>query len=194
MKVIFLEVCRNPEINKSTDTRVVSEYLKSKSIEFDIYSNDGIWPNRTALSRTVIASALERPGVKLVHLSAHGDQDGIVLTWTNAEKIRDRHPEIILTGRDIAAMPQWKDKIVVTASSTTTALVDDFLKAGALAVVSPDRTISWKHVNSFFESFYEGVASRLPIGKALAASVSKFPELQNITIHAKRNIDTLVVG
>jgi hypothetical protein len=90
-------------------------------------------------------------------------------------------------------MSEWSGKLVVTASSTTTVLADKFLQAGALGVVSPDRTISWRNVNPFLEEFYEGLASRKPLGQALSQSSAKYPDLAPITIHAKRNIDSTVL-
>ncbi|TAF54363.1 MAG: CHAT domain-containing protein [Oscillatoriales cyanobacterium] len=194
MKVLFIEVCRNPEIEKSTDTRVVSDYLKTKGIDYKVFSNDGIWPQKTKLTRAVLASSLNQPGANLVHLSSHGDENGLVLQWTEAPQIRDRRPNLILSPTEIATMSEWSGKLVVTASSTTTVLADKFLQAGALGVVSPDRTISWRHVNSFLEEFYEGLASRKPLGQALSQSSAKYPELAHITIHAKRNIDSMVLA
>lgn len=194
MKVLFIEVCRNPEIEKSTDTRVISDHLKTKGIDYKIFSNDGIWPQKTRLTRTVLASSLNQPGANLVHLSSHGDENGLVLQWTDAPQIRDRRPNLILSPVEIATMPEWSGKLVVTASSTTTVLVDKFLQAGALGVVSPDRTISWRNVNPFLEEFYEGLASRKTLGQALSQSSAKYPDLSHITIHAKRNIDSTVLA
>jgi hypothetical protein len=193
MKVLFIEVCRNPEIEKSTDTRVVSDYLKAKGIDYKVFSNDGIWPQKTKLTRAVLASSLSQPGANLVHLSSHGDENGLVLQWTDAPQIRDRRPNLILSPTEIATMSEWSGKLVVTASSTTTVLADKFLQAGALGVVSPDRTISWRNVNPFLEEFYEGLASRKPLGQALSQSSAKYPDLAPITIHAKRNIDSTVL-
>ncbi|NJN62507.1 MAG: CHAT domain-containing protein [Coleofasciculaceae cyanobacterium RL_1_1] len=194
MKVLFIEVCRNPEIEKSTDTRVISDHLKTQGIDCKVFSNDGIWPQKTKLTRTVLASSLKQPGANIVHLSSHGDENGLVLQWTEAPQIRDRRPNLILSPTEIATMPEWAGKLVVTASSTTTALVDQFLQAGALGVVSPDRTISWRNVNPFLELFYEGLSSRKSLGQALSQSSAKYPDLSHITIHAKRNIDSTVVA
>jgi len=189
MKVIFIEVCRNPEIDKSTDTRIVSEYLKTQGIDYKVFSNDGCWPQKTTFTQTTLASSLQLPGANLVHLSSHGDEDGLVLQWSKAEKIRDRRPQLILKASEISTMRGWSGKVIVTASSTTTALADRFLEAGALGVVSPDRTISWRHINSFFQEFYQALANRQPLGRALAQAGDKYPELKNISIHARRNID-----
>lgn len=55
MKVLVLEACRSPEVNKSlTESLVLSQLFNENGINYELYSNDGIWENRVHLDEDLI--------------------------------------------------------------------------------------------------------------------------------------------
>ncbi|WP_144054051.1 hypothetical protein [Baaleninema simplex] len=194
MKVAIFEVCRNPEIEKQTETLMLSEFCKRSGIECEVYSNDGIWTKRTFLNRSLFQNCLSDTDTKVVHLALHGDRDGLVMRWSNAEKIRDRRPQERLSPQDIESIVQWRDKVVVSGAYSAAKLSDAFLKAGVAAAVFPEHPISYQHLVPFLEIFYGKLATGLSVRNALNAGLSKFPDLKSFKIFSRRSPDTLVVA
>lgn len=194
MKVAIFEVCRNPEIEKQTETLLLSQAFDRLGIDCDVYSNDGIWRQRTFLNRSLLQNCLAKPGLRVVHLALHGDSKGLVMRWSKAEKIRDRRPQEILSPADIEAMTEWRDKLIVSGASRTTALTDSFLAAGAAAVLCPEHPISYQHFLPFSEVFYGKLAARQPLRPALDASLSQFPDLKSFRLFSRRNVGSLTLA
>ena len=86
MNVAIFEVCRNPEIRKQTETLLLSQAFERLGISCQVYSNDGIWSRRTFLNPSLLQNALSDGPLDAVHLALHGDRDGLVLGWSQAEK------------------------------------------------------------------------------------------------------------
>ncbi|MBO9998794.1 MAG: hypothetical protein J7641_07250 [Cyanobacteria bacterium SID2] len=194
MKVAIFEVCRNPEIEKQTETLMLSEFFKRSGIPCNVYSNDGIWTQRTFLNRSLLQKCLTEAGLSVVHLALHGDRNGLVIRWSNAEKIRDRRPQDLLSPSDIEMSGEWRDKLVVSGAYSAAQLADSFLKAGVTAAVFPEHPISYQHLVPFLEVFYGKLAAGQSVRVAMNAGVEKFPDLKSFKIFSRRSADTLVFG
>lgn len=182
MKVAIFEVCRNPEIQKQTETLMLSQAFERAGIDCQVYSNDGIWDRRTFLNRSLLQKCLSEAGVDVVHLALHGDRDGLVLGWSNAEKIRDRRPQERLSPNDIEIMTQWRGKLIVSGAASVYPLADAFLKAGVSGVLVPERSISYQHLVPFLEVVYRKLASRQSPRNALDIALRQFPDLNSFRL------------
>jgi hypothetical protein len=183
MKVVILEVCRSPEIKKQTEALILSRFFTEQQIEYDLYSNDTIWPERTEINKYFIEQCLNEPDIGVVHLAMHGDARSFVLKWSHAEEIGRRVPEDLLTGPDIMAIPDWSGKLVVSGACSSATLAHYFLHAGAAAVIAPTIPIDWTKLGAFFSIFYttlfEGQKARIALDRAIA----QFPEFRSYRIY-----------
>ncbi|NMG57738.1 hypothetical protein E1H12_04145 [Geitlerinema sp. P-1104] len=186
MNVAIFEVCRNPEIRKQTETLLLSQAFERLRIPCQVYSNDGIWQRRTFLNRSLLQKSLTEDTVDVVHLALHGDREGLVLGWSQAEKIRDRRPQTRLSPSDIESMTQWRGKLIVSGAASVYPLAESFLNAGASGVVVPERSISYQNLIPFLEGFYGKIASRQSPQPALDSAIRQFPDLQSFRLLSRR--------
>lgn len=193
MKVAIFEVCRNPEIEKQTETLMLSQAFDRLEIDCDVYSNDGIWRQRTFLNQSLLRNCLSSSGLNVVHLALHGDNKGLVMRWSKAEKIRDRRPQETLSRSNIESMDEWRGKLVVSGASSTTAIAEAFLAAGAVGVLCPEHPISYQNLIPFLEIVYGQLAQRATVRSALDAGLAKFPDLKSFRLISRRNAATLTV-
>ena len=122
-----------------------------------------------------------------VHLALHGDRDGLVLGWSQAEKIRDRRPQTRLSPNAIETMTQWRGKLIVSGAASVYPLADAFLQAGASGVVVPERSISYQNLVPFLDIFYGKLANRQAPQTALDSAIRQFPDLQSFRLLSRRN-------
>ncbi|MCC5896452.1 MAG: hypothetical protein JJU32_00860 [Phormidium sp. BM_Day4_Bin.17] len=191
MNVAIFEVCRNPEIRKQTETLLLSQAFERLGIPCQVYSNDGIWQRRTFLNRSLLQKSLTEEAVDVVHLALHGDRDGLVLGWSNAEKIRDRRPQERLSPSDIESMTPWRGKLIISGAASVYPLADSFLTAGASGVIVPERSISYQNLVPFLEEFYGRIANRQAPQTALDSALRQFPDLQNFRFLSRRSPGSL---
>lgn len=184
MKVIILEVCRSPEIKKETETLILSTFFTKQIINYEIYSNDFIWQDKTLLSKDSVGGYLKTPDVRIVHLAMHGYADGLILRWSKATNPRERIPEDILTSFDIRLMSEWKGKLVVSGACYSSTLAASFLDAGATDVIAPKSAIPWTNLGNFFSLFYKTLFSSQNISSALNFAISQFPEYESYHVYS----------
>jgi CHAT domain-containing protein len=176
MKITIFEVCRSPEVQKVTEPVVLSRFFSEQGISYELYSNDGIWPERVRLDKAFIQQRLANPEIEIVHLAMHGDDYSFILRWSQGEPARARVPEDVLTGPDIRRMAEWQGKLVVSGACSTARLAHFFLGAGATAVVAPEQPVPWPNLGQFFCLFYQALFSGQPPDSALRQAVEQFPE------------------
>lgn len=180
MRVALLEVCRRPEIPKaSTEAIVLSRVFKDIGIDFDLYSNDQYWSRRKRAGKVVsmeqIATLAANPLIDVLHFAMHGNEEGLILSWSGP--LDDRAPETILGPRDITEGPRFGGKLIVSGACQSAHLSDEFIAAGARAVVAPSIEVPWMNLGSFFKSFYAHMVGGLDAAKSLELAKSPFPEL-----------------
>jgi hypothetical protein len=186
MKVTIFEVCRSPEIKKITEPVVLSEFFAANGIDYEVYSNDGIWPHPVTISKNFIEACLKQSEPEIIHLAMHGDDYSFILKWSRAEQIKSRVPEAILTGPEIQRMREWREKLIVSGACNSSKLAPFFLEAGARAVIAPEFPVSWANLGQFFCVFYEALFSGEKIEEALKLALSRFPEYWCYQIHRKQ--------
>ncbi|WP_159788979.1 hypothetical protein [Sodalinema gerasimenkoae] len=191
MNVAIFEVCRNPEIRKQTETLLLSQAFERLAIPCQVYSNDGIWQRRTFLNRSLLQKSLSETALDVIHLALHGDRDGLVLGWSQAEKIRDRRPQTRLSPSEIESMTQWRGKLIVSGAASVYPLADSFLTAGASGVIVPERSISYQHLVPFLEGFYGSLANRQASQTALDSAIRQFPDLRSFRFLSRRSPGSL---
>jgi len=182
MKVIIFEVCRSPEIQKETEAQVLSQFFSENGIEYELYSNDGIWPVKTVIDKNFIKYCLTKSEVRTVHLAIHGDDKGLILKWSNAKTIADRIPEDRLTGIEIREIKEWNKKLIVSGACSSAKLASFFLDTGAEAVIAPDVPIDWTNLAEFFRVFYKTLFSAQKPASALEFAITQFPEFKSYHI------------
>lgn len=182
IKVVIFEVCRSPEIRKKTEALILSQMFSRQGIDYELYSNDGIWPNKTIIDKDLIKCTLANPNVKIVHLALHGDDNGLVLKWSNAKRIRDRMPEDRLTAKEIKTSIEWKKKLIVSGACGSAILARFFLHAGAEAVIAPVIPIAWTNLAEFFGVFYTALFSGHDVAQALDVAITQFPEFRSYRV------------
>jgi len=187
MKIIIFEVCRSPEIKKETEALILSNLFKQENIEYEVYSNDGIWLNRKVLDKDLIRQYLKQSDTEIVHLAMHGDNNGLVLKWSNAQDIKDRVAEDVLTGFDIKRIAEWHGKLLVTGACSSAKLAKFFLDAGAIGVIAPSTPIPWLNLGRFFQVFYKELFSKQPTRSALALAIAQFPEFKSYQFYSISN-------
>jgi hypothetical protein len=187
MSVIIFETCRSPEIKKLTEAVVLSRFFTEKGIDYELYSNDHIWPDPVTLNKVFIQDRLGRSEAKIVHLAMHGDHYSLILNWSKAGNIASRVPEDQLTGPEIRQMAEWQEKLIVSGACSSARLAPFFLAAGAAAVVAPEFPINWPNLGAFFCTFYEALFSGPEIAEVLALACSKFPEYRSYRLYQKKS-------
>jgi len=176
MKVAIFEVCRSPDVVKVTEPVILSRFFKAEGIDFQIHSNDAIWPSSTIISLDYLRKCLQEQDITIVHLAMHGNKYGFVLKWSSEQDIGRRTPEDNLLASDIVRMKGWQGKLVVSGACETAGMAAYFLQAGALAVVAPKYPISWTNLAQFFCEFYRGLFFGKQAEQALKIATAKFPE------------------
>ena len=183
MKVLILEACRSPEVKKHlTEPLVLSQLFSDNGIDYELYSNDGIWTERVRLDDTLIRNRLEEASVDVVHFAVHGSAKGLVLRWSSEPDIGDRGPTYILTGDDIRSIEELKGKVVVSGACSSAKFADDFLAAGADAFVAPLVDVSWEKIGLFFKAFYLTYRSSKIAKDALNKAVKDFPQYNSYRV------------
>lgn len=178
----LLEVCRRPEIPKaSTEAIVLSQAFREIGIDFDLYSNDRYWSRRKmagkVISMELIATLAANPLIDVLHFATHGNEGGLILSWSGP--LDDRAPETILGPRDITEGPRLGGKLIVSGACQSAHLADEFIAAGARAVVAPSIEIPWMNLGAFFKSFYAHLFGGLNASKSLELAKAPFPELES---------------
>ncbi len=157
MKVIILESCRRPEIKKETQALLLSNFFTQQGIDYELYSNDGIWQERVIVDQDLLKCCLKKLDIGIVHLAMHGSYDGFVLRWSSNETISKRVAQELLTNSDIKAISEWHGKLVVSGACCFAGLASSFLDGGATGVVAPENLIPWTNLGKFFSLFYKAL-------------------------------------
>ena len=180
MTVAVIEACRSPDrIKPDTEALVLSMVFQERAIDHAIYGNEGVWPDRLSkIDQETLRACLRNDNVRIVHLAMHGDDDGLVLSWTAEESIARRTPVDRLTPRAIASMTEWRGKMVVSGACASAALVPAWLEAGTTVVVAPEREIPWPRLGAFFGAFYSSLLSGESAQEALAGAKARFREFE----------------
>lgn len=176
MKVLILEACRSPEVDKGfTEAIVLSKLFDDNGIDYELYSNDGIWANKVYLSEALIGSYLSS-SIDIVHFAVHGGSQGLILRWSNAPYVGNRTPLELLTGNAIRSTEEFQGKLVVSGACASAQFANDFLAAGACAVVAPLTEIPWLDIGLFFKRFYLSYRLSESAKNALNIAVEDFPQ------------------
>lgn len=155
MKILLIEVCRSPEIDKSdTEAKLLSRQFDQCGLDYRIYSNDLMWMDPMAIDRSRIDDWLADWQPDIVHLATHGDSRGLVLQWSHEQLFRQRRPTNWLTGKDIRSMKGWVGRTVFSGACESGMLASDFLAAGATGVVAPTHMVPWAQLARFFGQVY----------------------------------------
>jgi hypothetical protein len=187
MKVLLFEVCSRPEILKpNTEAMVLSQCFANLGIEFELYSNDGFWTDRpkagATINRDLIQHRLGDSSIDVVHFAVHGTRMGMILKWGGP--INKRFAVDVLAAPEIRAMGEFHNKLVVSGACSSAWLANDFLCAGATAVVAPEAAIPWKNLGIFFQSFYSLLKAGSAVKVALASAISGHPELASYQVYS----------
>lgn len=120
MKVLILESCRSPEINKGVTESLILSRLKSENnIEYELYSNDGIWENPTLIDESLIRNLLKESSIDVVHFAVHGGEEGLILQWSNAIDLSKKVPVSVLTGSQISLLKELSGKLIVSGACSS---------------------------------------------------------------------------
>jgi hypothetical protein len=177
MKVLILEACRSPEIDKGlTEPLILSKLFTNNNIEYELYSNDGIWTNQVQIDEALIRNRLKESSINIVHFAVHGGVQGLILKWSNDAYVGHRVPVSFLTGSGIRLIEEFQGKLIVSGACASAQFADDFLAAGADAVVAPLTEISWSKLGLFFKIFYLSYRSSKSVKDALNKAVEEFPQ------------------
>jgi len=182
LRVALLEVCRRPEIPKdSTEAIVLSRVFKDIGVDFDLYSNDQYWSRRKRAGKVVslelIATLSVDQSIDVIHFATHGNKEGLILSWSGP--LEDRAPEAILGPRDITAGSRLGGKLIVSGACQSAHLADEFMAAGARAVVAPSIDVPWMNLGAFFKCFYSHLAGGLAAAQSLELAKAPFSELES---------------
>jgi hypothetical protein len=177
MKVLILEACRSPEVDKGlTEPLVLSQLFSNSGIEYELYSNDGIWTNQVQIDEVLIRNCLQASSIDVVHFAVHGTAQGLILKWSDAPSIKERMPLSFLTGSQIRLMQELQGKLIVSGACASAQFADDFLAAGAKAVVAPLTDVLWSKIGLFFKAFYLSYRLSESAQDALNEAVVEFPQ------------------
>lgn len=179
MNITIFEACRSPEIEKETEGLILSQFFKEHALDYVLYSNDGIWPDRVIISRELIERRLSQPTVNIVHLAMHGLEQGLALNWSNAPERRNRVVIDLLTPDEIRAINGWQGKLIVSGACNSALIAQAFLDAGAAGIIAPREGIPWPNLGNFFRLFYTMLFAGKSASKSLAEAKVAFPEYNN---------------
>ena len=180
MHIGIFEVCRSPEVPKwDTEGQVLRAGLQAAGLAHVLHSNDHCWRGvpgvrqRPGLAAICAAAGAQR--FDALHFATHGTEAGLVLAWRGAPG--QRVPHTVLTPALVRERLRLHGQLVVSGACQSAHLADDFLAAGAAAVVAPSVEVPWANLGAFFLAFYQGLAAgRTPRG-ALNAARRPYPEL-----------------
>jgi hypothetical protein len=183
MRVVIFEACRSPEIQKpDTEGIVLSKVFTDEKLDYTLFSNDGIWPDRCVINKALIEQESNKPDVAVVHLAMHGFDHGLALRWSVGEGIYQKVVEDLLAPDEIAGMTGWNQKLIVSGACSSLHFADAFLKAGAIAVVAPAVEIPWDQLGAFFRVLYRGLFAGQSGKTALAAAKGEFPKYSSFSL------------
>jgi CHAT domain-containing protein len=185
MKVAIFDVCRSPEIKKETEALILSSFFNQEKIDYEVYSNDGIWLNKKVLNKDLIRQHLKQSDAEIIHLAMHGDNQGLILKWSKAQEIKERVPEDVLTSLDIKTTSEWQGRVVVSGACSSAQLSRFFLEAGATGVIAPSTPIPWLNLGRFFQVFYQALFSSQPTRSALALAIAQFPKFNSYQVYSR---------
>jgi len=78
MKVAIFEVCRSPEIKKKTESLILSHFFTKQAIDYKLYSNDGIWQEKTIIDKDSFRLYLKKQDLRsYTIISCHAFKLGI---------------------------------------------------------------------------------------------------------------------
>jgi len=188
MKVAIFEVCRRPEVSKpNTEAIVLSRCFSDLGVEFELYTNDGIWAERpkagSIVDRNLIKNRLSDSDIDVAHFAVHGSPEGLVLNWSGP--CHNRIAADILTGPEIRAMEEFRGKLVVSGACGSASLASDFLSTGASAFVAPQVEIPWKNLGIFFQAFYAALQAGSTAEVALRSAILDNPELTSYRVYSR---------
>lgn len=180
MRIAIFEVCRSPELDKlDTEGRVLRAGLQAAGLAHVLYSNDHCWRGtqgvRQRLGLAAMARAASGRRFDAIHFAAHGTEEGLILAWKGA--LGARVPRTVLTPALVRERWHLNGQLVVSGACQSAHMADDFLAAGARAVVAPSVEVAWAHLGAFFLGFYQGMAAGLAPRTAMNAAKKPYPEL-----------------
>lgn len=177
MRVLILEVCRSPETNKGrTESSVLSQLFTDNAIEYELYSNDGIWESKVQIDKALIHSRLKESSIDIVHFAVHGGAQGLILKWSNDSYVGHRVPIDFLTSSEIRSIKEFQGKLIVSGACESAQFADDFLAVSSEAVVAPLTEIPWAKMGLFFKTFYLSYRSSKSAQDALNQAIKEFPQ------------------
>jgi hypothetical protein len=188
MKVALFEVCRRPEVFKpNSEAIVLSACFESLGIDLALYSNDAYWTDRpkagSVIDKEIIGRCLEDPDLSVVHFAVHGSATALILGWEG--DLGQRVEANLLTGPQIRAMSGFRNRLIVSGACGSGGLADDFLSAGADALLAPDLAVPWRNLGAFFRLFYGSIKAGTTPQVALESARSGYPEFGSYRIHAR---------
>lgn len=180
MRIAIVEVCRSPEVQKwDTEGQVLHAGLQATGLAHVLCSNDHVWRGVAGVRRWPGPAGLFRlmnnPRLGCFHLATHGTPDGLVLSWTGA--LGQRVPRTVLTPALVRERLRLQGQLVVSGACQSAHMADDFLAAGAGAVVAPRDEVPWANLGAFFLAFYAALAAGQPPHTALDEAKKPYPEL-----------------
>lgn len=180
MRIAIFEVCRSPEVAKlNTEGQVLRAGLQAAGVAHVLRSNDHCWRGvqgvRPWAGPAAIYSAAHGQRFDAIHFATHGTEEGLVLSWNGP--LGARVPRTVLTPALVRERLRLRGQLVVSGACQSAHMADDFLAAGASAVVAPTVEVPWANLGAFFLAFYRGLAAgRTPRGATNAAK-QPYPEL-----------------
>jgi len=187
MRIAIFEVCRSPEVAKwDTEGQVLRAGLQGAGLDHVLHSNDHCWNGVPGVRQRVGLAAISRaangPGFDVLHFATHGTEAGLVLAWRGAPGAR--RPRTVLTPALVRERLHLRGQLVVSGACQSAHLADDFLAAGASAVVAPTVEVPWANLGAFFLAFYQGLAAGRTARGAMNAAKRPYPELASYRCHA----------
>lgn len=132
-----------------------------------VLSNDPLWPGAAWPTREAIQAMIADQGPSHVHFATHADERGIHLRFTEGSTPSEMETSDVLGWDEVRAMSCWQGRVITTSACGSLAYADNFLGAGASAVVAPlDEELLWDRVCHFYRLFYTYVLS----GRSLEAA------------------------
>lgn len=180
MRIAIFEVCRSPEVAKrDTEGQVLRAGLQVAGLAHVLLSNDQCWRGVPGvLPWTGLAdlySALHGPCFDVLHFATHGTEEGLVVSWQGP--LGERRPHTVLTPTLVREHLRLDGQLVVSGACQSAHMADDFLAAGASAVVAPGEEVPWANLGAFFLGFYQGLAAGLAPRTAMSEAKQPYPEL-----------------
>lgn len=180
MRIAIVEVCRSPEVQKwGTEGQVLHAGLPKLGLTPVLCSNDHSWRGASGVRAWPGPAGLFRLAhqqrIDVLHLAMHGTADGLVLGWKGA--LGQREPRTVLTPAMVRERLRLNGRLVVSGACQSAHMADDFLAAGACAVVAPRDEVPWANLGAVFLTFYAALAIGQSPRVAMTAARKTYPEL-----------------